>query len=128
MSEPRTVLTDVVAEESTCRITAVVQDESGVALPDTQVTTLELTLYAPDLGDEPILNSRDAVNVKNANGGTLDASGNFVLTLGPADNEVLDRTRPQELHRALLVWTFAAGAKTGRYEVDFYVRNMQRVP
>ena len=126
MVEPRIVLPDIVAEKSTCRITGALVDEAGVALSSAQLSTLTLTLYA--LTDTlPIVNSNTDKNVLNANQGTIDAGGLCALTLAPADNVIMATGQRDETHRALLRWTWAAGNKAGLLEIDFRVRNFEKV-
>jgi len=125
MAEPRTILPDIVAEKSTCRITGALVDEAGVALGSAQLTTLTLTLYAL-IDTLPIINTNTDKNVLNANQGTVDAGGIFTLTLAPADNAIATGSLT-EVHRALLKWTWAAGAKAGLHEIDLRVRNVEQV-
>ena len=133
MAEPRTILTDIVAEKSTCRITGVLVDEAGVALGSSQLTALTLTLYAL-IDTLPIINTNTDKNILNANQGTIDADGTFTLTLAPADNAIMSGVDSAEVtgainewHRALIKWTWASGAKAGMYEIDFKVRNVSKV-
>jgi hypothetical protein len=126
MAEPRIVLPDIVAEKSTCRITGALVDEAGVALGSSQLSTLTLTLYAL-IDTLPIINTNTDKNILNANQGTIDAGGLFTLTLAPADNVIIATGQTDETHRALLKWTWAAGAKAGLLEIDFRVRNFEKV-
>ena len=133
MAEPRTILMDIVAEKSTCRITGALVDEAGVALGSTQLSTLTLTLYAL-IDTLPIINSNSDKNIKNANQGTIDAGGIFTLTLAPADNAVMSGVDSlettgalNEWHRALIEWSWASGSKAGSHEIDFRVRNVSKV-
>jgi len=133
MAEPRTVLPDIVAEKSTCRITGALVDEAGAALGPAQLTALTLTLYAL-IDTLPIINTNTDKNIKNANQGTIDADGIFTLTLAPADNAIMSGADSlettgalNEWHRALIKWTWAGGAKAGMHEVDFKVRDVSKV-
>ena len=66
--------------------------------------------------------------IKNRGRATVHAtSGLVTLTLLPADNQIVDATLDQEWHRALIEWTYNSGVKAGRYEVDFPVRNLNKV-
>ena len=132
--ENRTVLKDaagiavVVAEKTTLQITATLKDETGAAIALAALTTLTLTLYLRDLAAQTIINSVTAENIKNTGRATVHAtSGLVTLTLLPADNQVVDQTLDQEWHRALIEWTYNAGAKAGKYEIDFPVRNLNKV-
>ena len=125
MAEPRTTLTDIVAESTTCRITGALVDETGAALGSSSLTTLTLTLYA--LTDKlPIINAVDGVNILDTGRGAIDAGGNLTLTLTPADGAIQATGSPSEIHRALLKWTWLAGAKAGAHEIDFRVRNLDK--
>lgn len=124
--EPRTVLTDIVAEKTTCRITAAVVDEAGLPLTSSDLTTLTLTLYVPT-GAQAIINSRNGTNILNSGPGQIDGNGILTLTLEPLDNAILDATLPHETHRALIQWTWSGGNKAGRHELDFRVRNLSKV-
>jgi len=126
MAEPRTILMDIVAEKSTCRITGALVDEAGVALGSSQLSTLTLTLYAI-IDTLPIINANTDKNVLNANQGTIDAGGLFALTLAPADNAIQALGATNEMHRALLKWTWASGVKAGAFEIDFPVRNLDKL-
>jgi len=126
MAEPRVILPDIVAEKTTCRITGALVDEAGVALGSAQLSTLTLTLYAL-IDTLPVINANTDKDVKNANQGTMDASGIFTLTLAPADNAIQATGATSETHRALLKWTWASGTKAGAQEIDFRVRNLEKV-
>lgn len=121
----RTVLPGVVPEKSTLRITGRLQDENNVAIGVSALTTLTLTLF--DKASASIVNSRSASDIKNANGGTVDANGNFTLVLGPLDGTIIDSGQPYERHVALFEWTYGGGSKQGRHEVEWIVRNLSKV-
>jgi len=114
-----------VPEQITLRITGLIQDELGVAIPGANLTTLTLTLY--NSTTEAVLNLRNASDILGVNGGSVDASGNFTLTLTPADNALLGTGR-SEKHIALIVWTYNSGNSTGRFEVIFTVVNVTKGP
>ena len=134
IAENRIVLTDsagrpiTVAERTSLQITATLKDETGAAVPLSGLTTLVLTLYLRDAAAETIINSVSAVDIKNTGRATVHAtSGLVTLTLTPADNQIVTTTDAQEWHRALIEWTYIAGAEAGRYEIDFPVRNLSKV-
>lgn len=127
MAHPRTVLTDVIAEGATCLISGSLVDETGVALGSAQLQAFTLTLYAllPGL---PSINSRTAVNILNSGPGTVDAGGLWTITLTPADNDIVSTPEPaDETHRLLLEWTYGAGAKAGKHEIEIRVRSLDKV-
>lgn len=121
----RTVIPDLIPEKSTWRYTGVLKDEKAVAIPAASLTTLTLTLY--NLETLAIINSLDGINILNTNRGTVDANGNLAITLHPADNLIVDTTKIEETHMMLLQWTYAAGVEAGRHEVEFKVRNLDKV-
>lgn len=134
LNENRTILKDaagkqlVVAERTSWRLTATLLDETGAAIPSAGLSTLTLTLYNRDSALKEIVNSVDDVNVLNSGRGTVHAtSGLLTLTLEPADNQIIDNTLDLEWHRALIEGTYAAGAKAFKSEIDFPVRNLNKV-
>lgn len=134
VSENRTVLKDangaqlIVAEKTTLRCTATLVDETGAAIPSSGVSALTLTLYNRDSTTKEILNSVSAVNILNTGRGTLHAtSGLLTVTLDPLDNAIVDSASDLEWHRALIEGTYAAGAKAFKHEIDWQVRNLNKV-
>ena len=121
----KTTISASLPERKTVRITAVIKDETNTVIPSTSLNTLTLTLY--NKTDLTILNSRDGQDILNTNGGTVDSSGNFVLTLTPADMIVVHTVKTQETHIALIEWTYGSG-KAGGYEIEFTVDNLSYVP
>ena len=113
-----------VQEKETSRYTATVKDEAGVAQGSSARDTLTLTPYDKETGT--IINSRNAQNVLNANGVTVDSSGNLVWTMDPADNTIVTATNEQELHVALFEWTYST-TKKGKHEVILLVQNLVKV-
>jgi hypothetical protein len=134
--ENRSRLTDangtelIVPERTTLRITGILTDETGAPIPSAALTTLTLTLYAPEVTGQPIINGVTGENVLNDGvRGTVHATnGTVTLTLLPADGAIQDATREFELHRALLQWTYGSGgAKAGKQEIDYLLRNLSQV-
>lgn len=120
----RTIIIESIPERSTARITAQLVDEAGAGIPGGSLTTLTLTLYAAS--SSAIINSRNAQNVLNASGVTIDASGNLTFQMDPLDNQIVG-TDPTERHIALFQWTWSAGAKAGKHEVLLTVVNLNQV-
>lgn len=114
-----------IPEKGTCKLTGVIVDETGTPLPLANVVSLKCTLYDRESGNP--LGGRTNQDIKNAAGGTLDAAGNFSLTLADADNAILDPTRAFELHEALIEWTYGGGSKPGRQVFRIAVRNLRKV-
>ena len=126
MSQPfLTVIATEAAEKTTLRITGTIQDHTGAALPSASLTTLKLWLYNKRTG--VVLNNRMAVNVLNANGGTVTSGGLLTMVLDPADNALESQSLAAETHVAEFEWTYNAGAATGRALVEFNVRNFTKV-
>ncbi len=133
-AENRTILKDangaqvIVAEKTTLRFTATLVDETGAAIPSSGVSALTLTLYNRDSAAKEIINSVTAVNILNTGRGTLHAtSGLLTVTLEPLDNAIVDSASDLEWHRALIEGTYAAGAKAFKHEIDWQVRNLNKV-
>lgn len=103
--------------EGTRRVVSMtVKDTDGVAIPLASMTTIKLTLQTMD-GD--VVNSRDAQNVKNANGGTYaDTSGLLSIILTPADNAIVGEA-DLERHSALIEFAYASGTKADSF--PFYI-------
>lgn len=121
---PRTVFSAPADEDATTRFQGVVVNEAGARLAWADISAMTLTLYNEGTG--AIVNSRTAANVYNVEA-TGDASGNFVLTLLPADMVIVDTTLLAERRVALLQYTYSSGKK-GKTELVFTVRNLHRVP
>ena len=119
----QTVLTTPVIEKQTTVLTGVIQDENGSPIAASQLETFILYLY--NQKNSAIINTRSGSNILNANGGTVDANGVFVLTLDSADMTLVG-TDTLEIHVAQFRWTWPNGApvKSGVHEVIFSVYNL----
>lgn len=134
IAENRTILKDangaqlIVAEKTTLRFTSTLVDETGTVVPLAGVSALTLTLYNRDSTTKEVINSVSAVNILNSGRGTLHAtSGLLTVTLEPNDNAIIDSASDLEWHRALIEGTYAGGAKAFKHEVDWQVRNLNKV-
>ncbi len=116
----RTTLAGEYKERSTSKITATLEDSDGTAIAQSSLTTLTLTLYDEFSGT--IINSKDGANVLTS----LDESGNLSLTLVPADMQIINTTRADEMHIALMRWTYPS-SQGGNQEIAFKVKNMTKV-
>lgn len=116
-----------IAERATARYTATLTDETGVGIAASSLNTLTLTLY-DDTADKTIINSCNRANILNAGRGTLDSSGNLVITLEVLDNIIINATKDFENHVMLIEWTYGSGLKAGRKEAIIRVRNLNKVP
>lgn len=114
-------------EGASGRIAGYPTEEDGVTvIPNGTLTALALTLFVDD-GNDTIINSRNAQDILNANGGVIEADGRIVFTLAPADNPIVDAALPFERHIALFEWTWGSG-KAGKFQLILVVRNLQQVP
>lgn len=123
MSTPITPVTYYVRDGDTSVFTATIQDEDSVAIPAASLLTLKCWLYVQSTGT--IINSRSDQSVLNANGGTVDSSGNFELTLSPADNEH-QGTATTEIHVLLLRYTYNVD-RAGSHEALIQVTDQPKV-
>lgn len=117
-----------VEEKSTGRYKVVLNDEAGAVIPLSDMTTITLTLYDDYTGT--IINSRNAQNVKNTNNVLYTEAGLLTWTLQPNDNVIVTsevRTNGYEKHIALFEYTWSSGAKAGKHELEFQVRQLNKV-
>jgi hypothetical protein len=114
-----------VNEQSTALLSGIFTDEAGAVVGSGEMDTIKATLY--NRSNEQIINSRNEQDILNANGGTLDVSGNFTFTFDPADGEIINTEEPYEVHILLLEWTFASGTKGGNQQVELTVMNLPYV-
>lgn len=110
--------------------TFTLRDEAGALIPPTQMATMLMTLYDRSDAQETIVNGVDGtVDVKNARGCLLSATGVFTLTLQPGDTVILDPTQPYEIRCALVQYTWpATPTKSDSLDVTFVVRNVRKRP
>jgi len=114
-----------VREKTTRRYTAALKDETGAAIGGGVISSLKLTLY--NRADGAIINSRNQQNVLNANGVTIDDSGNLTWTIEPADNPIIDATLSYEEHIALFELGWSSDAKKNNHEFIIRVENVNKV-
>lgn len=113
-------------EQSTPRYTAtLVADDGLTPIPGSTLTTLTLTLYLED-ANLTIVNSRNAQNVLNQNGVTVDENGLLTWSLAAGDTTVINDNLPFERHIALFQWAWGS-SRAGKHEIVIAVRNLQRV-
>ena len=124
MSSPILPITYYVRDGDTSVFSATIQDEDGVGIPSASLLTLKCWLYLKNAPTATI-NSRSAQSVLNANGGTVDSSGNFELVLGPADNESQGSSET-ETHVLLLRWTYNVD-RAGSHEAWIQVTDNPQV-
>lgn len=123
---PREIIATPRTERTTQRLTGQVVDHAGVAIPAASLATMTLRVYALDAALTDLVTTESMLN---AGRGTVDASGNFVVTLRPADMAIVG-TGELERHVALIAWTWLISAVThgGYQEIEFPVQNLARVP
>jgi hypothetical protein len=108
-----------VASGQTAQYTCQLLDETGAPVPASALTALTLTIV--DTATKAVVNGCSAANILNTGRGTVDSSGNLAVTLMPADTALLVSADTQELRSLIVDWTYAAGAKLGRHQVDFLI-------
>jgi hypothetical protein len=111
-------------EQTTGQITGQFVDQLGVGVPATSLVSLKLTLTDKNSGT--VINNRNAQNILNASNVTVDSSGNFVWTVLPADNIIIDDTLTVETHVALFqaTWGTTGGLN---FAIEIQVRNLSRI-
>jgi hypothetical protein len=120
----------VVGELNSFTIEADIVDQDGNPVAAAAVDSLTLTIYN-DVTDG-IINSRNAANVLNANGGTYHAtSGNFKMEFRSADSPIVDTTLlrgAKETHTARFTMIWDSGLKRWDGEVRIKVIQLNKVP
>lgn len=119
---------DMVPERSTVAYQARLTDQADIALTAAALNSLTLTLYDVQAETQAIVNGVNRLNILNTGRGSLAADGTLTITLEPADTVILDETHAFERRRMLIEWTWQAGTRAGRHEVDFFVKNLHYVP
>lgn len=112
---------DAIPERSTYQYQVTLKDAAGEDIAPAGVTSIALTLR--DVTSGEIVNDRDAVSVKNANGGTL-TSGLFVFQFAEADTAILGTGTSEK--RILTLDFVLTGGRITR-EVTFFVRNLRDI-
>jgi hypothetical protein len=104
-------MTQVTVNELTsARYAGVLKDETGALTGASAITSIALTLS--DLKTGAIINGRNAQAALNANGVTLDDSGNLVWLMAPADNVIVATKRVSvEEHRAVFDIRWSTGKR-----------------
>ena len=97
------------------------------AISKAGLDSFQVTLY--DKATDAVINSRNNQNILDANQGTVDANGNFVLRLGPADAIIVGTSVAShaiEYHVARFSWSYNDGSedRTGIQEVRFRIQQL----
>ena len=117
-----------VAKESTSvtfDVTFKDTSNTPVALTKDGILTLTMTLF--DKTTEAVINTRNAVSVKDANGGTVSTAGVLTMKLDPADQVVVGTasTGDKETHVIRFDYTWNDGeSRTGRSEYTYDVEKL----
>lgn len=119
-------MTESAKEGSVAELSGVLRDQAGAVITESRLTGLRFTLKD---ASGNVVNSRDDVNILNANGGAVDASGNFTLLLRAADHSIADQTVLSETRYAIItkIWD-AANQKTDIDVIRYDVKNLKFVP
>jgi hypothetical protein len=111
-----------ITERTTPLITFQFLDHAGAGF---KPTTLTLTIY--DEETAAIVNSRTQTVALDTLI-TVDVNGNAEWIPASADTQILNADGLDEIHIALLEWTWAVGAKHGKIELEHKVKNLAKVP
>jgi hypothetical protein len=103
--------------ESTSRLFEADLEVDGVPISGDLLDSLSLTLRQDFTGE--IIAERDAADVLNANGVTVDTNGHLMWTITPAESVLLNRRLPSEPHRVLFEWTYFSGTQQKRGTSEF---------
>lgn len=116
-----------VYEGVTSKFSCVLVDEDEAPIDSADIDTLTVTLYSLDDPTFPVINNRNAVNVKGANGGVLGTSGAFSWQMTAADNAILNPALDQERHMLRIDWTYDSGDGVGVSFQKILVKNTETV-
>lgn len=103
--------TPVQAGES-CDVVVTFKGMNGVAIAKASLATLTATLF--DTTTKAVINSRNAQNVLDANGGAVASDGTLTLRLQAADAVIVGTVEvgDTEEHTLRLTWTWSDGVLT----------------
>jgi hypothetical protein len=122
----RITMREEVPEGGSCLLSWTLEDEAGAPVPLSSLQTLTWTHY--NEADGSIVNSRNAINIKNTAGGTVGATdGKCTLQVTPADNVIVDSTSRAEWRVAFVKGTANSGALVVEKEIAYKVKNLSRV-
>lgn len=119
-----------VNEQSSARYTATLTDETGTAVPGTDLEAVNLWLR--DVATGEYLNDRDGDNALNVaeSGVTVSAAGVLTWDLAPEDNACLGAvegevgTRAEEIHEAILAILWSSGDRAVTHRFYIRVKNL----
>jgi hypothetical protein len=111
-----------IPERSSRKYTATLVDMDGGTLDPGSVTSIKFSLR--EVSTDRIINDRNRVEVKNANGGSLASGGAFSMVWNADDTRALGTSKLQK-RRALFEVAYDTGVEN--HEVYFYVENLEDV-
>ena len=123
-AEQRTFL-----EGTTPRYTCTIVDEDNEPIPDTDLTTLTVTIH--DVATGTIINDREQQDALNDNGVTVNTDGELVFDMEADDMAIVSTTIAEgaiEEHCLLFEWTYNSGDKAGKHRVVLLVKSLDHVP
>lgn len=121
------MLTVTVPAGASGRFTTQLLDESLQPVPAASLLTATLSLYDAKTGT--VINTWDKKNALNANGVTIDASGNVAWTFTPSDMVIVTDESIIEDHYALFLFGWGVNPVKGYpLQVKFRVQNIWRRP
>lgn len=92
-------------------------DGSGNGIPGTSLDSFTLSLSWFSTGN--IVNNVDRENILNVGRGSIDALGNFAVTLNPGDTTLNPAPVGTKALLALVLdWTFNGSSMTGRHQAN----------
>ena len=107
-----------VKDGSSSKVTATMHDYDGTAIVKAALLTLTMTLKD---GSGNVVNLRDEVDIKDANGGFVATNGTLTLYLDEDDNTRVDDTKAAERRILLLRYTWNDGvADDDQVGIDEY--------
>ncbi len=116
------------AAGSTPVFTGQLLDPYGVGIPAAAFSSLTLSIVDTLSGD--VINGASQVNILNTGRGTVDASGNLVISLLAADTAMSEAPGASQIQRSLVIdWTYATvglapSAGSGRHQVNFLLLSL----
>jgi hypothetical protein len=113
-----------ISESSSGRLRAQLTDEDGANIVSSAVLTLVGTLQN-HLG--AVVNSRNALTILGANGGTLSVGGLLTLLVQPADTVAVE-AGPEYQQRFFTVKGTHSTDKTLACEIRFFIRKLNGHP
>jgi hypothetical protein len=115
---------EAIPESTTGTIEAQLAGDDGADIESSAVTALVATL-TDHRGT--IVNSRDALSILSANGGSLSSTGLLTQTLSVADTAAVE-TGPEYQQRFFTISGTHSGGKTLGCEIRFFVRKLTGYP